>query len=149
MVLTKTEILEGAKRIEEIELTTMNGSVQIRPLTQSELDELSMIESKAMGEFSTNEKTQRQGKRQNASQMISEGKINIEKTTKANQEKKMKAVYLSLNIEGTNKDSEIWSEKEIGEIQAATFDEIYEAIEKLNHIGEDISLEKEIDEFPE
>lgn len=140
-LLKKTDILEGINKAEKYEIKSLNGELYLRPLSQAEWNSIDEIEAKAIGTFETHEKARR-GKRQTPSQIESKGTIQVAKTTLANQEARTKAVYLSLN----NSQNEEWSEDEANQLSRKAFNEIYEKVQEISGITENI--EDEVEDFP-
>lgn len=144
MVLTKNEILGGVNATVTVEIEALNGEVELRYLSQKELNTIEEIETKALGKFKTNEKANR-GRRASQSQLVSEGEIDIHATTTAGNKAKIEAVKLSLSVPG----GEEWTKKDVEDMNAKVFSEIYEKVREINHMGEDVSLEREVDSFHE
>ena len=73
-LLNKQKILSGVNEPEKVEIKALNGELWLRPLSGFELSEVEDIEAKAIGDFETNEKSQRQGKRLGKSETLSDRK---------------------------------------------------------------------------
>lgn len=76
VVVKKSDILKGVKKIEKVKIEALDGDeMYLRPLSQAEINEVDEIEAKAMGIFETNETAQR-GRRQKPKSVVeSRGKI--------------------------------------------------------------------------
>ncbi len=139
--LTKDALLNGISNIVSLELTNMDGSVALRPLSQAEVGEYNNIQARAMGTFDTNERARR-GMR-NSSDVTSSGKINFAKTSEAQYDAQRYAVAKSMTCKG-----EEYTEEEVGQFTGAVFDEIFEKVKEISGI-EDENIEEAVDQFPE
>lgn len=147
MVLSKNEIIAGINATKIFKIESLgNEEVELRYLSQKELNSIEEIETKAMGTFKTNEKARRaRGRSMNQSQLSSEGEIDVHATTQASNKAKIKAVTLALSVN----DDEKWKESDVELIHGDVFSEIYEKVREMNHMDENADLEKEVDSFPE
>lgn len=144
MVLTKSEILNGKKDIQEVKIESLGDTIQLRPLTQQELFKREEISSKAMGKFKTNEKANRSRRAQGGTQMESTGEIDIYQTTLADQKARVYMVQQSLSIADDK-----WSENDVKSLSGAVFDEIYENVLEINHLNEDErEIKQDVENFP-
>lgn len=134
VVVKKSDILNGIKKIEKVKLEALNGGeMYLRPLSQAEINEVDEIEAKAMGIFETNETAQR-GRRQKPKSVVeSRGKINLELQQKAQHQAKTKAIFLSLDNE-KNVGEEAWSETEIEQMPHKLFEELFEKVREISGI---------------
>lgn len=143
MVLTKEALLKGIDRSVEFELTTIEESVLLRPLSQAEIEEYENFQAKAMGTFETNEKARRGYRKTTSSDLTSIGKIDLSKTGKAQSEAERYAVAHSLSCNG-----EVYTPKEVGTLDGDVFYEIFTKVKEISGI-EDVDLESDVEEFPE
>lgn len=143
-MITIKEIIDGAKNVEKVHLKTINEDILLRPLTQSEIGEIEKIEASALGTFTTEEKTLR-GQRQQKGEATSTAKINIVKQTEASNKAKLTAVALSTSTEDIT-----YSMEDIAKLPNNVFKEIYEHVQRINNLGDDVNvdLEKEVEAFP-
>lgn len=143
-LLNKQKILSGVNEPEKVEIKALNGELWLRPLSGFELSEVEDIEAKAIGDFETNEKSQRQGKRLGKSETLSKGKINLSKANQASMNAKVTMVHMSLDNPKNADDP--WSEEDIRMLRRDAFNEIVDHVRRLS--GEDIT-KGEIESFPE
>ena len=73
MALKKSDILQGINDPKEIRIESLDGTLWLRPLSSSELDEIDKIEAKGMESYETNSKSR--GRIQG--ETIAKGKINV------------------------------------------------------------------------
>lgn len=143
MVLTKKEIIDGIDATETVKIKALDGEVELRLLSQSELFQLDAFESKALGVLKTSESGSRgKGRNISKSELSSQSNIDVHKLTVANQNAKLKAVQWALSIGDTK-----WTEQEVSDLTGPVFNEIYENVQRMNHFGEGNSLEKDVDSF--
>ena len=143
MVLTKEEILRGSKDTKVYKIEALGGEeVELRLLSQNEINEIQRIESEGLGVLESQESGRRIGRRTTNGQYNNITKINASKQIAQSAKAKLRAVALSLSH-----DDETWSEKEVESLSAPVFDEIYDCVSELNKLGEDV--EGDIDEFLE
>ena len=135
MVLTKKEILDGTNNIQEVKIESLGDTVYLRPLSESELMEVDMVEAQGLGVFETTQ----QGKRD----ALNKGKLNLAKATQASSEAKLKKIELSIN---NNKNQDSWTVDEIGQLSRKTVDEL---ILKINEISGVNITNGDVDKFPE
>lgn len=134
-VLSKLDILNGINNIQKVEIESLGGEIYLRPLSESELQDLEMIESKALGVYESSQKGRRDA--------ITKGKINVAKATEASNTAKIQKIFLSIN---NDKSPEEWSEEEIGQLSRKTINEL---IDKINEISGVEVTTGDVDKFPE
>lgn len=144
MRLTKDELLNGFNSIVEFKPSQSDHVIGLRPLTIGEIHELEEMKSKALGTFVANE-TSTTSKRRVKGQMNAQAKLNIEKTTIADNKTQVKAVMLSING-GDN--GFTFTEEEVNKMDPQLFTEIFEEVKRISH-WDDVNLEDDVDDFPE
>jgi len=146
--LKKADIIKGIDKVEKHKIEALKGEIWLRPLSQSEISEVQEIEASGFGKFKTEEKARR-GARQTkaASEMKSFGELNVKETQKASNEAKTKAVYYSLENEKYADDP--FTLTDISNLTGKAFNEIYEVVQEISGLSEDVDLEDEVDSFPE
>jgi len=135
MVLTKKEILDGTNNIQEVKIESLGDTVYLRPLSESELMEVDMVEAQGLGVFETTQ----QGKRD----ALNKGKLNLAKATQASSEAKLKKIELSIN---NNKNPDSWTVDEIGQLSRKTVDELILKIDEISGVN---ITNGDVDKFPE
>ena len=106
-LLKKSDILKGINDPEKITINALDGELWLRPLSNSELDEIDKIESKGMESYKTTSK--------------SRGKVQGE--TVANGE-----------INPKNQDDP-WTEEDINQLKRDAIEELIEKIDALSGVG--------------
>lgn len=145
-ILKKSDILKGIENVEKVTVEELGGEIYLRPLSQAEVNDVGEIEAAAMGTFETNEKSRRTKRQKNTSSDVSStGKVNLAKTTKANNAAKVRTVALSLN---NSKYPEGWDEEEVAQIPAKSFKIMYEKVREISGM-DDEDLDDEVEDFPE
>lgn len=139
--LTKDALLKGINNHVTLPLSSRDGEVILRPLSQAEVGEYNNIQARAMGTFDTNERAKR-GMR-NTSDVTSTGKINFAKTSEAQYDAERYAVAKSMTCKG-----ETYTEEEVGQFDGALFKEIFTKVKEISGIEEE-NVETEVDKFPE
>ena len=135
MVLTKKEILDGTNNIQEVKIESLGDTVYLRPLSESELMEVDMVEAQGLGVFETTQ----QGKRD----ALNKGELNLAKATQASSEAKLKKIELSIN---NNKNPDSWTVDEIGQLSRKTVDELILKIDEISGVN---ITNGDVDKFPE
>lgn len=128
-ILTKEALLKGSKNIQKIELTTIDGSVYMKPLTQAEVTHYNSITAKAMGVIET-------GRR------LNNVKVNVEKSTKATHEAQCYALSVSLSCKEQD-----YSEDEVAQLDGALFRELFQHCSEIS--GLDVNVEEDVEQFLE
>ena len=135
MVLTKNEILKGINNIQKINIKSLGGEVYLRPLSETELKEVEMVEAKGMGVFESTQKGRREA--------MNKGKIDLVKATDATYNSKLTKIQVSIN---NDKNPDKWTLDEIGELPRNAINELIEKIDELSGIE---TTKQEVDTFPE
>lgn len=152
MVLTKSQILNGIKDVEIVEISSLkdiyeDNEVALRPLSNGEWNKIEEIQNEAIGEYKTTERAKQASRRQRVhSQMEAQATINVKETGKADAKAKMEAVFLSLDNEYYSKE-EKFTREDIKKMGRKVFDEIYDQVRIISGLDDD--LEKEVKDFPE
>lgn len=147
MVIKKEDLLSGKNRIQKIKIEALDDELYLRPLTRAEFSECEAIENRALGDYVTSEQSKRRGRRQKPKSSINtEGKVNIEKVSKATYESEKHMIYLSINNEENNKHGLKFTEDEIGQFDTPVFVEIAAHVKEIS--GLDVT-EEEVKNFPE
>ena len=147
MVLKKEDLLSGKNRIQKIQLETVGDEIYLRPLTRAEVSECESIENRALGDYTTNEQSNRKGRRQKPKSSINtEGKVNIEKVSKAAYESEKYMIYLSINNDENHKHGLDFTEEEVGQMDTPVFNEIVAHVKDIS--GLDVT-EEEVQDFPQ
>jgi hypothetical protein len=135
MVLRKEEILGGINHIEEHYIESLEGEVYLRPLSESELAEIDLIEAKAMGVYESSQKGR--------GDAINKGKINLAKATEASNLAKIAKIKASIN---NSKNPDTWDEDEIGSLPRNAVEEL---VDKINEISGVNTTTRDVEKFPE
>ncbi|MBE6508259.1 MAG: hypothetical protein E7Z77_02470 [Methanobrevibacter sp.] len=135
MVLRKEDILGGINHIQQCHIESLGGEIYLKPLSESQLNELDLIEAKAMGVYESSQRGR--------SDALNKGKINLAKATEASNEAKIAKIRLSIN---NDKNPDEWSEEEIGSLPRNAIEEL---IEKINEISGIDTTTREVEKFPE
>lgn len=143
MAITLNEILTGTSNTETVYIESLDDEIKIRYLSQSEISEIEKIEAKALGTFETQEKANRNGRRQQGGTVQSTAKINLAKQTEASNQAKLVAVSLSCSVDG-----EEYSTQDVAALPSNVFKELYEKIQEINKLSDE-NLDQEVDEFLE
>ena len=98
MVLSKSDILNGANSYETIDLESIAGSIAIRPLTIGEIHQINEIKDNALGDYVANQKGV--SKRRVKESLEAQAKINVGKQTKAAHKADVKTVLFGLDNQG-------------------------------------------------
>lgn len=144
MVLTKDELLNGAKNIVEFKPEGMDECVFLRPLTIGEINQIEEAKSKALGTYTANEVGQRSHKTVK-SKLEAQAKVNIEKTTIADNKANIKAVCWSLDNERMPFKL---TEEEIQTMDKQVFYSILGKVREISHL-DDETLEDDVENFPQ
>lgn len=144
MKITKDELLNGFNNVVDFQPTNSDKTISLRPLTIGEINELEEMKSKALGTYVANE-TSTSSKRRVKGKMNAQAKINIEKTTIAENKARIKAVMLSVN--GGNNGFTL-TEEEVNAMDPLVFTEIFEEVQRISH-WDDNDLEDDVENFPE
>lgn len=144
MVLTKDELLNGSQNIIEFTPSGREGSVFLRPLTIGEINQIEEAKSKALGTYTANEVSHR-SKRNVKGKLEAQAKVNIAKTTIADNKANVKAVLLSLTNE---KMPFKLSEEEILDMDKPVFYSILDKVKEISHWDDDF-LEDDVEDFPQ
>lgn len=140
MALKKSDILQGINDPKEIRIESLDGTLWLRPLSNSELDEIDKIEAKGMESYETNSKSR--GRAQG--ETIAKGKINVSLATTKGAEARDRKIEMSLDNPKNADDP--WTLEDIGQLKRKTVEELIEKIDELS--GVSIS-KSDIDNFPE
>lgn len=145
-LIDKADLFGGKNKVEKIKLE--NGKdVYLRPLTRAEVSQCEAIENKALGDYTTNEQSNRRGRRQKPkSHITTEGKVNIEKATKAAFESECKMIYLSWDNEENTKRDITLTEEEVGDIHPKLFNELVFHVKEISGLN---ITEDDVKTFPE
>lgn len=139
-------VLAGTKEVIELEIEALGGEkISVRKLSINEVNDIESIEAKAYGTFSTTQKSNARGRRQEKGSVESNAKVNLEKMNIASNQAKLRTVALACSIPG----EEPYTEKEIGEYDNKVIQELYEKIREMNDMGNTADVEEDIDEFLE
>ena len=144
MVLSKAEILNGKDSYETVELTSVKGTICLRPLSIGEIHQISEMKNKAIGDYVANQRGTTSKKRMKA-QIEAQAKMNMEKVTIADNKADIKTVLWGLDNEG-NPDK--YTEQDIPQMNPNVFFEILEKVKELSHM-EDEDVEDDVEDFPE
>lgn len=144
MVLTKSDILNGSKSYDEYEIKAADDTVYLRALTIGEIHQISEMKNKALGDYIANQKGT-SSKRRLKAQIEAQAKINMGKTTIADNKADIKTVLWGLDNEG-NPDK--WTEEDIIKMDSPIFTEILEKVKEISHM-EDEEVEDDVTDFPE
>lgn len=140
MVLSKDELLNGAKKTIEFEIKSLGDSIYLRPLTIGEINNIEEHKSKALGTYTADEIATSKKAR---SKIKAQAKINIEKTTIADNKASIKAVFFSIN----NDDNPFtFTEEEILKMDSLVFEEILSKVKEISHWDNE-DLEDDVEDF--
>lgn len=135
MVLRKEDILGGINNIQKCNIESLGGEIYLKPLSESQLNELDLIEAKAMGVYESSQRGR--------SDALNKGKINLAKATEASNEAKIAKIKLSINNE---KNPDTWTEEDIGLLPRNAVEELIENINEISGIN---TTTREVEKFPE
>ena len=144
MVLTKAELLNGAKTYDEYELPSANDTINLRPLTIGEIHKISEMKNKALGDYVANQ-TGTTSKKRVKAKLEAQAKMNMEKITIADNKADVTTVVLGLDNDG-NPDK--WTEQDVLKMDLKVFSEILEIVKRISHM-EDENVEDDVEDFPE
>ena len=133
-ILTKSDILKGIDDPREFTIESLGGEIYLRPLSSSELNEVTNIEAEGYGNFEATTKGRRNPD--------ATGKMNLVKMNKAEAKAKYQALYLSMN----NPKNDEWSLDEIQSLRGDQVDEIYEIVMKISGAT---TRKEDVKNFPE
>jgi len=144
-ILTKEDIIGGITKEQLCRIESLDGSIYLRPLSESEISKLREEEADAYGNFETLEKSQTKGRRQIKGETENKAKINVQKTMKSTNEVRRKKILMSLDNESNKKDK--WTLQDIGNI----FNEkqVLELAEKVDEISGVNVTDEDVEDFPE
>ena len=143
MVLSKADILIGKQSYEEVEIKSKKGTICVRPLSISEIHQISEMKNKALGDYTANQKGS--SKKRTAGALEAHAKMNMEKITIADNKADIKTVFWGLQNDGNH---EKWSEEEISQMDPNVFDEILTHVKTISHM-EDEDIVNDVENFPE
>ena len=144
MVLSKSDILNGAKTYDEYDLESMDDSICLRPLTIGEIHKISQMKNKALGDYIANQ-TGTTSKKRVKAKLEAQAKMNMEKITIADNKADVTTVVLGLDNEG-NPDK--WVEQDVLAMDLELFTEILGIVKRISHM-EDEDVEDDVEDFPE
>jgi len=139
-ILKKSQILQGINDPKKIRIEALDGELWLRPLSNSELDELDKIEAKGMESYETNSKSR--GRIQG--ETVAKGKINVHLATVNGAKARDRKIEMSLDNPKNADDP--WTEEDIGKLPRDAVNEIVDAINELS--GLEVT-KGDIDKFPE
>ena len=135
MVLRKEDILGGINNIQQVTIESLGGEIWLQPLSESQLNEIELIEAKALGVYESSQRGR--------SETTNKGKITLAKATQASAEAKIAKIKLSINNE---KSEDNWSDEEIGSLPRNVTDELIEQIDEISGVN---TTTREVEKFPE
>ena len=145
MVLSKSEILNGSGSYKEYEMEALKGeTIALRPLSIGEIHAINEMKNKALGDYIANQKGTTSKKRLK-SKIEAQTKINMGKTTIADNKADVKIVMLGLDNKGN---PEKWDETDVRKLDEPLFTEILEKVKEISHLDDD-DIEDDVDDFPE
>lgn len=139
-LLKKSDILKGINDPEKITINALDGELWLRPLSNSELDEIDKIESKGMESYKTTSKSR--GRVQG--ETVANGEINVYKATVNSAKARTRKIEMSLDNPKNQDDP--WTEDDINQLKRDAIEELIEKIDALSGVG---VTEGDIDKFPE
>ena len=143
-MLTKDELLNGAKQTIEFTPEGLDNSLYLRPLTIGELNELEQMKAKALGTYVANETSTSKGKERVKGKLNAEARLNVEKTTIAEDNANVKAVMYSIDNESN--DFKL-NEQEVKSLDSKVFVSILEKVKEISHWDTDEDIEEDVDDF--
>ncbi len=143
-MLTKDELLNGAKQTIEFTPEGLDNSLYLRPLTIGELNELEQMKAKALGTYVANETSTSKGKKRVKGKLNAEARLNVEKTTIAEDNANVKAVMYSIDNESN--DFKL-NEQEVKSLDSKVFVSILEKVKEISHWDTDEDIEEDVDDF--
>lgn len=144
MVISKSELLNGKKSFDTYELESCGEELALRPLTIGEIQQIEEMKSKALGDYVANQ-TGVSSKKRLKSKLEAQAKINVGKTTIADNKADVKIITLGLDNEGN---PEKWTEEDVKQLDKDVFDELCGLVKKISHM-EDENVEDDAEDFPE
>jgi len=130
MVLTKDELLNGKNNIIEFQPTGLDDSLYLRPLTIGEVNTLEEWKNKALGTYVANETAQHSSKKRVKGELKAQAKLNMEKTTIADNKASVQAVVWSID---NPKNDFTLTEEEVKQLNPIVFEEILSKIKEISH----------------
>ena len=148
MVLTADDILNGIDEYKEVEITSLNDTIYLRPLSKAEWEKTNSIRQESLGDYTTNEKAKAISRKQRISNIESQLKFNIKENGDADFKAQVEAIYMSMDNPGYGSPT---PRDKIKKFPSDVFDEIYEKVKEVSGISEDsiVDLEDDVEEFPE
>ena len=143
-MLTKDELLNGAKQTIEFTPEGLDNSLYLRPLTIGELNELEQMKAKALGTYVANETSTSKGKERVKGKLNAEARLNVEKTTIAEDNANVKAVMYSIDNESN--DFKL-NEQEVKSLDSKVFVSILEKVKEISHWDTDEDMDEDVDDF--
>ena len=144
MVLSKSEILNGASNYEEYTIKALDDTVCLRPLTIGEIQKIEETRSKALGDYTANQKGVPSKKRIKAT-LEAQAKINVEKSTIADNKADIKIVVFGLDNKGN---PEKFTEEDVKNFSKPTFEEILSKVKEISHMEDEMEdLEDDVEDF--
>lgn len=135
MVLRKEDIISGINNIQKVTIKSLDGEIYLKPLSEAQLQELDLIEAKALGVYESSQRGR--------SEATNKGKINLAKATEASHEAKIAKIKLSINNE---KSPDTWTDEELGALQRNVVNEIIEKIDEISGVN---TTARDVEKFPE
>lgn len=146
MALTKLELLNGKNNIIDFKPTGFDDCIYLRPLTVGEVNSLEELKNKALGTYVANETAKHQSsKKRIRGELTAQAKLNLEKTTIADNKANVLAVMWSIENE---KNDFTLNEEEVKKLNPVIFDEILMKVKEISHWDvEDDDVESDAEDF--
>ena len=145
MALTKSELLNGKNNIIEFQPEGFTDYLYLRPLTIGEVNELEEMKNKALGTYVANETAKHSSSRRVKGELKGQAKLNLEKTTIADNKANKLAVMWSLD---NDRNDFKLTEEEVIKLNPVVFESILQKVREISHWGlEDDSIESDVEDF--
>lgn len=144
MALSKSELLNGKNNIISFQPTGFNDILYLRPLTIGEVNSLEELKNKALGTYVANETAKHNSsKKRIKGELTAQAKLNLEKTTIADNKANVQAVMWSLDNDSNDF---TLNEEEVKKLNPQVFEELLMKIKEISH-WDDEELESDVEDF--
>lgn len=123
-LLNKAQVLGGIKKTEKVHIEALQGSVEIRPLSQFEYLQIEEIETAYIGKIKAT---------QDVDKVLENTTIDIADVTQAEYEARNKALLWGMNYEGIE---DKWTEEDIQKLPKQAAIQIFEKIKEISLVDE-------------
>ena len=144
MALSKSELLNGKNNIISFQPTGFDDILYLRPLTIGEVNSLEELKNKALGTYVANETAKHHSsKKRIKGELTAQAKLNLEKTTIADNKANVQAVMWSLDNDSNDF---TLNEEEVKKLNPQVFEELLMKVKEISH-WDDEELESDVEDF--